>query len=605
MSPAEFFDSPGLLVAGGFAALVIGIIVLVLTARRGFAELWTWNLANCLVLASLALSLLRAALPPRPYQALQGGLALSGLACYAAAAFTLHPVRDSMQRWLWRGTAALVSLCALAAFLAPFLPQSLPLSSSAALLCLLACLGIPISGGKTPRKGGASTLFALFALGVALWALDAGLSLLDLPRTGGPATARHFMGLDSLAILILAMPLNFALLLSLMSRLEREIVGKVLELGESKNELQVLYDAFTETAGSVDLDDLIPRILDLLRQRLSVDMAALYLWDPRGKALSLVAQRGLDTEAISVLMGPQQDTSTAWRSFSEKRAEVRRVVDYPEGAIKQALVQLELGIIGGFPIASRGEPLGCLTIGYREEAKLDELKVSLLETLTLQLGSVVKAASLHDQLNRANTRLDALASTDALTGLANRRSALRALEAERSRAQRQGGLVAILMCDIDHFKAFNDEHGHECGDLVLVNTASVIMNSLRATDLAARWGGEEFLVVLGSAKDAQGPLASAQRILGLVRAAVCEYGGRSLSVTLTIGLSLCPVDTQIETAIALADKALYRGKAEGRDRVAVLFGEGLPDTFRIQAAKAQSAQAPAEEGIEDFQSAED
>ena len=124
------------------------------------------------------------------------------------------------------------------------------------------------------------------------------------------------------------------------------------------------------------------------------------------------------------------------------------------------------------------------------------------------------------------------------------------------------------MCDIDRFKLFDDTHGHDCGDYVLANTATLIMESVRATDLAARWGGEEFLVILGQGEE-PGIAALAERIRHRVEAAVWEYAGKCLSVTVTLGVAICPPLTDREAVISLADAVMYEGKHSGRNRVTV------------------------------------
>jgi diguanylate cyclase (GGDEF)-like protein len=214
-------------------------------------------------------------------------------------------------------------------------------------------------------------------------------------------------------------------------------------------------------------------------------------------------------------------------------------------------------------------------VSFRDEAALDEVRNSLFETMGRQLGSVVRAAILHAELERANARLDILASTDALTHLPNRRTALRVLEREIARAKRSGGKIAVIMCDIDHFKLFNDRHGHDCGDYVLVRTANLIAESLRATDLASRWGGEEFLLILGSA-DPEGVIGLAERIRKRIQSAVMEYEGLRLSVTITLGVAICSPELGGDAAIAKADEALYEGKRLGRNRVGVSLERDLP-----------------------------
>jgi diguanylate cyclase (GGDEF)-like protein len=161
-------------------------------------------------------------------------------------------------------------------------------------------------------------------------------------------------------------------------------------------------------------------------------------------------------------------------------------------------------------------------------------------------------------------QLERLSNTDSLTGLSNRRQMLDALETEKERARRGGRPFSVLMLDVDHFKKFNDEHGHQAGDEVLVRVAAVLREIIRPYDCAARYGGEEFLVMLSGAGE-DGAVAVAQRICERIRA---EPVANSL-ITASVGVAEYPVhgDT-VDAVIGRADEALYRAKRAGRDRVA-------------------------------------
>ena len=157
-----------------------------------------------------------------------------------------------------------------------------------------------------------------------------------------------------------------------------------------------------------------------------------------------------------------------------------------------------------------------------------------------------------------------LANTDALTGLANRRSAMQALDREIMRARQSGGPLALLVFDVDHFKAVNDTHGHAQGDLVLAEIGGIIRRQKRDGQFAARVGGEEFLMILPGA-DARAASAAAERL----RLAI-DHGTRMAdapSVTVSVGhAALGQGDTSL-TLFARADEALYAAKRGGRNQV--------------------------------------
>ncbi|MDI2145942.1 MULTISPECIES: sensor domain-containing diguanylate cyclase [unclassified Pseudomonas] len=169
---------------------------------------------------------------------------------------------------------------------------------------------------------------------------------------------------------------------------------------------------------------------------------------------------------------------------------------------------------------------------------------------------------------RAEHELAQLAATDALTGVANRRMLDQALRHEWFRAQRSGKSLSLLMIDADHFKAFNDRHGHQAGDQALRELARVITaNVRRPADLVARYGGEEFSVIL-----AETDSVGAQQIAEHVRAAVEQLPrmeGDEMPMTVSIGISTWTAASEIslEQLLFAADRALYQAKESGRNRV--------------------------------------
>jgi diguanylate cyclase (GGDEF)-like protein len=163
----------------------------------------------------------------------------------------------------------------------------------------------------------------------------------------------------------------------------------------------------------------------------------------------------------------------------------------------------------------------------------------------------------------AEDKLEELATTDALTGLKNRRKFDTALDAEWRRAARQRTPLALLMIDADHFKSYNDTFGHQAGDEVLVGIAICISDSVRrAGDCAARYGGEEFAALL--------PGLSAAEAIGVaetIRLKVQQWSGDAATTTVSIGVASLMPDTATDwnKLVNAADKALYAAKAGGRN----------------------------------------
>ncbi len=169
-------------------------------------------------------------------------------------------------------------------------------------------------------------------------------------------------------------------------------------------------------------------------------------------------------------------------------------------------------------------------------------------------------------LRAANAQLDRLASTDPLTGLANRRTLMTAIDAERERAVREGGDFAFALLDLDHFKRINDEYGHGAGDEVLIEIATRLRHGVRSADRIARYGGEEIAILFPAAS-----LDAAAAIVERLRRDVAErpvrVDDRAIPVTFSAGVAQWRNGEDVETMIRRADHALYRAKGEGRDRV--------------------------------------
>lgn len=203
----------------------------------------------------------------------------------------------------------------------------------------------------------------------------------------------------------------------------------------------------------------------------------------------------------------------------------------------------------------------------RAQEELLSVQIRLNEDLDMQVQERTA------ELEQANARLSLLNTTDELTGLRNRRYLNENLENEYKRAARDQKYFSILMLDIDHFKQLNDTFGHQFGDAVLQQAGKIFKQGIRRPpDIAIRYGGEEFIIVLPNT-DCEGALVVAEKIRKTLANTVVEYGGQSTNVTLSIGVS-CEVPRchgDPEDLLRLSDEALYLAKENGRNRVEVIL----------------------------------
>jgi diguanylate cyclase (GGDEF)-like protein len=214
----------------------------------------------------------------------------------------------------------------------------------------------------------------------------------------------------------------------------------------------------------------------------------------------------------------------------------------------------------GAPLKTEaGYKLGTLCVIDRVPRVLTEEQCSLLEDL---------AALVVDEmeLRRANAQLMALATTDSMTGLWNRRRFFSLAEAERERSRRYGRPLSLLMFDVDRFKLINDGHGHDIGDQAIIHIARTLTARKRPHDIAARIGGEEFVLLMPET-DLAGATILAERLREAIATSGLQIEGETIQPTVSIGVSAGDGTTAIRDLLKTADLALYDAKKGGRNRV--------------------------------------
>jgi diguanylate cyclase (GGDEF)-like protein len=219
-----------------------------------------------------------------------------------------------------------------------------------------------------------------------------------------------------------------------------------------------------------------------------------------------------------------------------------------------------------YPITMRGRKIGVLNVADKAgDDKFDDVDLSLLDLLGPQIAVALESAEWHERA----TQFQLMSITDPLTGLLNRRYLEERLTDELNRSERYNYSMSCLMIDIDDFKSYNDRNGHQAGDVALKITAHALKAALRSADVACRYGGEEFCILLPQTSLSEaGVIAERMR----QRVAEREYPfGKSQplgNVTVSIGISTLGkyIDTG-EKVIAAADRALYTAKSQGKNRI--------------------------------------
>jgi diguanylate cyclase (GGDEF)-like protein len=325
-------------------------------------------------------------------------------------------------------------------------------------------------------------------------------------------------------------------------------------------DFQFLHEFAKRSNECTRAEDLLDSMLASAHERLRPAFSAIALLDGKGRLRFEAFGQEKWTSLAGVEFDPSQGLA-GWvlegghyLNYDEGRQNVRRPLFAAE---------VEVPAFGSFmlhPMATQGDKLGVLCLGAETEKAFDSSAVNFCELLA-QLG----AQFLLQVRNRQE--LEALATTDALTGLANRRVFFGRLEEEVKRSFRYEHGLALVLLDVDHFKKINDRFGHPAGDEVLKAVGVALAAEARETDLPARYGGEEFAVILPNT-GTMGAKPLAERIRSRVAALEIVWAKQPVAVRVSIGVASLEGEADtVHRLISRADQALYAAKQTGRDRV--------------------------------------
>jgi len=219
----------------------------------------------------------------------------------------------------------------------------------------------------------------------------------------------------------------------------------------------------------------------------------------------------------------------------------------------------ETGSLLCVPMIHHEEVLGVLNFQRPQPDSFTSEEIEVLTAIADQASLAVKNARLHEETV-------ALAITDPLTGISNRRHLFSRLDMEIARANRFGNQLSALMVDIDHFKSFNDAAGHRAGDGVLRQVAALMKGMIRKVDTIGRYGGEEFLLILPQVTKVEA-IEVAEKLRRAIAANPFEPARSASKITVSVGVANLPVDATVqEKLVDCADAALYASKRAGRNQ---------------------------------------
>lgn len=335
------------------------------------------------------------------------------------------------------------------------------------------------------------------------------------------------------------------------------------ELKESREKLKRALTRFGQTLRAThDLDQLLNEVVETSIDHLQARSGVVMLVDHGARELRVSVSRGTSLDGLRLKLG---------EGLAGYVAESGNPLRLPDGGSSSSAAAQEPRFRTAMlvPIFAQERVTGVLGL-YDKEGGLDFSEGDLATLLSLadQAGVAIENVILHDQAQR-------LSITDGLTGTWNHRYFKMQIERELERSARFRRPFSLLMLDIDDFKVVNDNYGHQRGNAVLVELVSRIRFTIREIDVLARWGGEEFVVILPET-DASGGVLTAEKIRSVVAEKPFE-GSPDLKITVTVGVACYwQHGSDEESLVQAADTALLDGKAEGKNRV-VLFSSSKRD----------------------------
>lgn len=332
------------------------------------------------------------------------------------------------------------------------------------------------------------------------------------------------------------------------------LAARVSELERRNREITLLGEMGNLLQVSLDMREACGVVNQFLQRIFPEEPGTLFLLNPSRNLLEPVAAWG-DASSAECVFRPDD-------CFSLRRGRVHLVETPDQGLLCRQLKPPLPHAYLCIPLTAQGEILGLLHVENREAGAgfpdgTRQLAVTVAENIALGLSNLKLRETLRNQSIR-----------DPLTGLFNRRYMEESIEREISRAERGHFSLGVIMLDIDHFKDFNDSHGHPAGDALLRELGAFLLAGVRGGDIACRYGGEEFMLILPEAP-ATAVLQRAEDIREKAKALVIKHQGQVLGpVSLSLGVALFPDHGETaEKLIGKADKALYAAKTHGRDRV--------------------------------------
>jgi diguanylate cyclase (GGDEF)-like protein len=367
-------------------------------------------------------------------------------------------------------------------------------------------------------------------------------------------------------------------------RMVDEHEARQKEMERNLAEQEILYSAGVMLASAADTEQTLNLIMEAALSLTGMAAGTLALYDEEKGMMSIKVNLGFDHAKLpDQFQWKVRPGGLTGMILSNDRPTVIEDLADGDGFDAQNLIDLGVRSLIAAPLKVEGKIVGILYVDDFVPKKFDDREVNTLNLLAVQAAAAIDKALLLE-------KAEMLAVTDELTKLYNHRYFIRALEREMKRTERYDEQLTLCMVDVDYFKKYNDTWGHLQGNTVLTTLARILQNGSRGTDVVARYGGEEFAIIF-----VQAEIEDAMRVAERIREEVESYpfhgqdklpGG---NLTISLGMACFPGQaTTAHDLIEFADQALYRSKAEGRNRM-TLYQNSVDQKASVGAGKQKPA----------------
>ena len=336
------------------------------------------------------------------------------------------------------------------------------------------------------------------------------------------------------------------------------------ELKSHLKELSTLLQLNQAMASTLEIDTLFERAIHSLKDLLNCQIIVLMLYNKGDELLSISHTLGIDREIFTDITFNLNEGISGEVASMHKSIYVKNLQEDIRYMSYKGQLPAE-GCLLSIPLLSKDRLCGILNLHKIEIASFTEAEIKIAQAVANQAAVAIENTQLFEQAIE-------MSITDELTGLANRRHFQNILQREITHTQRYSSTISMIMADIDQFKSYNDTHGHLQGDIALKKVADALLQNTRGIDMVARFGGEEFVILLPKTT-ITGARITAEKLRERIEEEI--FSGEETSqpggkLTMSFGVASFPEHTSdVEQLLEIADKALYKAKNSGRNKVAI------------------------------------